>query len=33
MNPDVKDFYEFKVEDFELSDYQYGPKVEIPIAV
>jgi thymidylate synthase len=33
MNPEVKDFYEFKVEDFKLSDYQYGPKVEIPIAV
>ena len=33
MNPDVKDFYEFKVEDFELSNYHYGPKVEIPIAV
>jgi len=33
MNPEVKDFYEFKVEDFELKDYQYGPKVEIPVAV
>ncbi len=33
MNPEVKDFYEFKVEDFELRDYKYGPKVEIPIAV
>ncbi len=33
MNPEVKDFYEFKVEDFELKDYHYGPKVEIPIAV
>ncbi|MBH1939441.1 thymidylate synthase [Mobilitalea sibirica] len=34
MNPDVKDFYQFKVEDFELRNYQHGPKVEnIPVAV
>jgi len=33
MNPDVKDFYEFKVEDFELRNYKYGPKVDIPVAV
>ncbi|MBP1756182.1 MAG: thyA [Firmicutes bacterium] len=33
MNPEVKDFYEFMVVDFELRDYQHGPKVEIPVAV
>ncbi len=34
MNPEVKDFYDFKVEDFDLRDYQFGPKVEnIPVAV
>jgi thymidylate synthase len=34
MNPEVKDFYEFKAEDFELRDYKFGPKVEnIPVAV
>jgi thymidylate synthase len=34
MNPEIKDFYDFKVEDFELRNYQFGPKVEnIPIAV
>lgn len=34
MNPDVKDFYQFKVEDFELLNYKFGPKVEhIPVAV
>lgn len=34
MNPEVKDFYQFRVEDFELRDYQFGPKVEnIPVAV
>ena len=34
INPDITDFYEFKVEDFELRNYKFGPKVEnIPIAV
>lgn len=34
INPDVKDFYEFKVEDFELRNYKFGPKVEnIPVAI
>ncbi|MDF2943429.1 MAG: thyA [Herbinix sp.] len=34
MNPEVKDFYEFTVDDFELRDYKFGPKVEnIPVAV
>jgi len=34
MNPEVNDFYQFKVEDFELRDYKFGPKVEnIPVAV
>lgn len=34
INPEVKDFYEFKVEDFELRNYKYGPKVEnIPVAI
>ncbi len=34
MNQEIKDFYEFKVEDFELRNYQFGPKVEkIPVAV
>ncbi len=33
INPEVKDFYQFKVEDFELRNYQFGPKVEIPVAV
>ena len=33
MNPEEKDFYQFKVEDFDLLDYQYGPKVDIPVAV
>ncbi len=34
MNPDIKDFYQFTVEDFELRNYQHGPKVApIPVAV
>ena len=31
---DVRDFYDFTVDDFTLSDYEYGPQVkDIPIAV
>ncbi|EEC58039.1 thymidylate synthase [[Bacteroides] pectinophilus] len=33
MNPDVKDFYEFTVDDFELEDYKYGTQIKIPVAV
>lgn len=34
INPEVKDFYQFKVEDFELRNYQHGPKIEkIPVAI
>lgn len=34
INPDVKNFYDFKVEDFVLEDYQKGPQIKnIPVAV
>jgi thymidylate synthase len=34
MNPDIKDFYAFTVDDFRLDNYVTGPKVgKIPIAV
>lgn len=34
MNPEIKDFYQFTVEDFRLDNYVTGPKVEnIPVAV
>ena len=34
MNPEIKDFYQFKAEDFELRNYKYGAKVEyIPVAI
>lgn len=34
INPDVKDFYKFTVDDFELEDYEYsllGKKIEVAI--
>lgn len=34
VNPNVKDFYEFKVEDFTFEDYKYNPldkKIEVAI--
>ena len=34
MNPDVKNFYDFTLDDFAFEDYQAGPKVKkIPVAV
>ncbi len=34
INPDVKDFYQFTVDDFRLEDYQTGPQIKgIPVAV
>ena len=34
MNPDVKDFYKFTVDDFTIEDYKTGPQVKnIPIAI
>ena len=34
MNPDVKDFYEFTVDDFTIEDYKTGPQVKnIPVAI
>ncbi|HHT97556.1 MAG TPA: thymidylate synthase [Clostridiales bacterium] len=34
INPEVKDFYKFKVDDFKLIDYKHGNKVEkIPVAI
>ena len=33
MNPDVKDFYEFTLDDFKLDNYQAGPQIKnIPVA-
>ena len=34
MNPDIKNFYDFTVEDFALENYQHGEQVKgIPVAV
>lgn len=34
LNPEVKDFYDFTVDDLLVEDYQAGPQVrEIPVAV
>ncbi len=34
INPEIKDFYKFTVDDFSLEDYRYGEQVKnIPVAV
>ena len=34
INPDIKDFYDFKVEDFVLEGYKRGPQIKnIPVAI
>ena len=34
INPEIKDFYKFKTDDFSLENYQFGPQVKgIPVAV
>ena len=33
INPDVKDLFEFRYEDFELVNYQCHPAIRAPIAV
>ena len=33
INPDVKDLFGFRYEDFELVNYQYHPAIRAPIAI
>lgn len=34
INKDIKNFYDFTVDDFDLEGYEYGPSIgEIPIAI
>ncbi len=34
VNPEIKNFYDFKVEDFTFENYQHGPAVKrIPVAI
>lgn len=33
VNPDIKDFYDFKIEDFSLENYRCGEQIKIPVAI
>jgi len=33
INPGIKDFYDFKVEDFSLENYRCGDQIKIPVAI
>lgn len=33
INPNVKNFYDFTVDDFELVDYKAGKQIKIPVAI
>lgn len=34
LNPEIKNFYDFKVEDFVVENYEYGPSIgKIPVAI
>jgi thymidylate synthase len=33
INPEVKDIFEFKFEDFQLENYQAHPGIKAPVAV
>ena len=33
INPDVKDFYEFKIDDFQLVDYKHGKPIKMEVAI
>jgi thymidylate synthase len=33
LNPEIKDLFDFRYEDFELVNYQCHPTIRAPIAV
>lgn len=33
LNPDIKNFYDFELEDIELIGYEHGPKLKMDVAV
>lgn len=33
INPNIKSFYDFSVDDFELENYQHGKQFKIPVAI
>jgi len=33
INPEVKDFYDFTKDDVKFEGYQFGPQIEIPVAI
>lgn len=33
INPEIKNFYDFTVDDVRLDDYQTGPQIKIPVAI
>lgn len=33
INPEIKNFYDFTVDDVKLEDYEAGPQIKIPVAI
>ena len=33
INPDIKNFYDFKLDDFQLDNYKAGKQIKIPVAI
>ncbi|MCY9219945.1 thymidylate synthase, partial [Bacillus licheniformis] len=33
INPDIKNFYDFTIDDFKLIDYKHGDKLTFEVAV